>query len=83
MSSNKIFDDYDVLCDECEHYWLNTCDAPPVGTVRLCNSFKATRRVNYHHRIKVLEKRFKWLKKASLLQAILSLLIVIKLVWFI
>lgn len=55
------FDDWkDVQdCNDCQHYWNNTCDAPTDGSKLRCNSFLATRKVNIQRQIKTLQDRNK------------------------
>ncbi len=56
----KVFDDfYEVDCNECEHYWTNTCDGVPKGANRSCNSFSATREVVIPKKIERLESALK------------------------
>lgn len=60
------FDDWEDVkdCNQCEHYWNNTCDAPPEGSKLSCNSFLATRKVIIHEQIKTLQNSNKRLKIA-------------------
>ena len=52
------FDEWEeVDCNECSHYWDNSCDGVKKESTRLCNSFLATRNV-------VLPSEIKWLKRA-------------------
>ena len=53
----KRFDDYSEVneCTNCEHWWTNACDAPPIGSERPCNGFKATRRVSIPEDILALQ----------------------------
>lgn len=53
----KIFDEYQVECNDCTHYWTDACDGVKKGSTRLCNQFLATRSVNIPEQIKSLEKR--------------------------
>ena len=57
MSETKrVFDDFPTVdCNECEHYWTNSCDGVPKGANRSCNSFKATRSVVIPKKIERLE----------------------------
>jgi hypothetical protein len=58
----KIFDDYDVDCNECTHYWDSSCDGVPIDKKRNCTSYKATRTVDIPMQIKKLVKRIDRLK---------------------
>ena len=61
-SEKKIFEEYPVAdCNQCECYWTNTCDGAPVGSTRLCTTFKAVRLVNIPREIKSLQRGYKWL----------------------
>lgn len=63
MSDKKIFEEYKpVDCNDCDHYWNNTCDGVPEATERLCTSFKATRRVILPSRIEAVEQAVESLK---------------------
>ena len=39
----KVFDDYEVNCNECQSYWDSSCDGVPLDKKRNCTSFIATR----------------------------------------
>lgn len=51
----QVFEEWDVDCNDCKHYWDDTCDACSEGSRRLCNSFVATRRVVLPAKIERLE----------------------------
>lgn len=57
MEDKKIFDEYQVECNECQRYWNDQCDGVREGTTKPCTSFLATRRTNIPEQIKNLEKR--------------------------
>lgn len=57
MHDTKIFDEYQVDCNDCQHYWTDTCDGVKQGSTKACTSFLATRRTNIPEQIKNLEKR--------------------------
>lgn len=61
--NQKIFEDYDVDCLDCKHYWADTCDGVPKGEIRPCTSFKATRSIDIPSQIKSLRNEIKCLKK--------------------
>lgn len=61
--NQKIFEDYDVDCLDCRHYWADTCDGVPKGEIRPCTSFRATRSVDIPSQIKSLRNEIKGLKK--------------------
>ena len=55
---SKRFEDWkDVDCNECEHYWTNSCDGACKGSQKPCNSFLATRSVIIPEQITRLDKR--------------------------
>ena len=74
---SKIFDDFNVECNECEHYWNAVCDGVKPNDTRSCTSFKATRQVDIPKQIEKLDTDVKDLKKAYIW---LSLMILIHLV---
>lgn len=80
----KRFDDYmEVDCNDCEHYWDNSCDGASVGSQRVCNSFLATRKVVIPAQIKSLENRLErlrglvrilaWITVASIIKELIIL----------
>ena len=54
---NKIFDDYNVDCNDCQRYWNDQCDGVKQGSTRLCKEFLATRRTNIPDQIEKLSQR--------------------------
>lgn len=83
MEQKQIFDDFpEVDCNGCTHYYDETCDGTPQGSVRLCKEFKATRRVDIpqqlndaHRRITSLEKRVTLLGVGMILVGVLLILL--------
>lgn len=75
----KRFDDYSEVneCTNCEHWWTNACDAPPIGSERPCSGFKASRRVSIPEDIKALQRALKrqrrWL--SALTGAVVGILV--------
>ncbi len=63
MTEPKRFDDYLADCNECQHYWNDTCDGAKPHDTRPCTSFKATRKVDIPEQIKKLDNEVKVLKK--------------------
>lgn len=58
----KRFEDWNECdCNECAHYWDDSCDGVKKGSTKQCNSFLATRSVVIPAKIKDLEKCVKWL----------------------
>lgn len=53
---SKRFDDYNVECNDCAHYWDDSCSGTQVGTTKACRDYKATRTVDIPKQIKQLEK---------------------------
>lgn len=67
----KVFDDFPTVdCEECEHWQLNKCDGTPVGSERSCTAYKAIRRLNTPYEIKMLQKGYKDLTRASIINSI-------------
>lgn len=61
-NTSRVFEDWEVDCNDCAHYWDNSCDALSEGSRRLCNSFSATRRVILPLQIERLEKAVRGLR---------------------
>ena len=56
----KRFSDWEsVDCNNCEAWWMNTCDGVPEGSTRHCNGFKATRSVILPAKLEALRKAFR------------------------
>lgn len=73
-NSHKIFDDYEVECNECQKYWLDQCDGVKPDTTRQCTSFVATRNMDIPHKIKKLDEKVKTLDTAvTILNVVLTL----------
>lgn len=75
-NNHKIFDDFPIKdCNDCAHYWDNTCDSPKTlqkGSKTLCNSFLVTRRVVLPLQIKRLNKAIKLLIIATAILGVMS-----------
>ena len=63
----KRFDDYNVECNDCAHYWDDSCSGTQVGTTKACRDYKATRTVDIPKQIKQLEKRIDNLENSRLI----------------
>lgn len=76
MSEPKqIFDDFPrVDCNDCQHYWSDTCDSVPVGSEKRCTSFLATKRVDIPLQIEWLRKRLNGLNWAFIFVALAVLI---------
>lgn len=71
---NKRFDDWrDELknCNDCELYWLNTCDGVSQGDERVCKAYKVTRNLSIPKKLNDLELSVKCLALAQIIQVIL------------
>ena len=55
----KVFDESYVDCNQCQHYWDDSCDAVPTSQIRSCTAFKATRQTNIPLQLEKLYKRQK------------------------
>ncbi len=72
---SKRFEDWEeVDCNECSHYWDDSCDGVSKGSKVGCNSFLATRSVVIPARLNALENSNKWLRRWCLLLSIIWLL---------
>lgn len=60
----KIFDDYNVDCNDCQRYWNDQCDGVKPGSTRLCKEFLATRRTNIPDQIEKLSQRLETAEKS-------------------
>lgn len=79
MSELKRFDDYTptVDCEECSHWWDNSCDGVKKGSKKLCTSFVATRNVVIPAKIKALESALKWLTVGVSVMFVLLIILII------
>ncbi len=63
MAEDKRFDDWlEVDCNQCVHYWDNSCDGAKTslkGCRKPCNAFLATRSILIPEEIKSLKRAFK------------------------
>ena len=72
----KVFDDFPTVdCEECEHWQINRCDGHSVGTESSCTAFKVVRRLNTPQEIKALQKGYKDLTRASIINSIAIILL--------
>ena len=56
----KRFDEWsEVDCNQCQHYWNDSCDSVQQGVKRPCNSFLATRKVNIPAKLDSLKIKVK------------------------
>ena len=61
-SEQKIFDDFQqVDCNDCSHYWDDSCEGVKKGSEKRCTSFKAVKRVDIPVQIKRLRSTVKGL----------------------
>ena len=75
MSESKRFEDWnEVDCNDCQHYWTDTCDGTTVGSEKRCNSFVATKRVDIPEQIKWLRGRVNGLNWAFIFVALAVLI---------
>ena len=66
MEQNKRFEDWEeVDCNECSHYWDDSCDGASRGSRIGCNSYLATRSIVIPERLNSLEKRVLYLELAQ------------------
>lgn len=74
--NQKIFEDYDVDCLDCKHYWADTCDGVPKGEIRPCTSFKATRSIDIPSQIKSLRNEIKGVKRYAIVLSLVDTLLI-------
>ena len=61
MNSNmeqKIFDEYEVDCNDCQRYWLDQCDGSKVNVQKPCSSFLATKKMDIPEKVKSIEEKY-------------------------
>lgn len=77
MENKTKFDDWaDVNeCNECGHYWDDSCDGTPIGLERPCRVFKATRKMDIPEQVRKVREEVKDLKKRTYLLCGLILVI--------
>lgn len=81
MEQNKIFDDYYVDCNECQHYWNDTCDGVPSNKERACTSFIATTKVDLPKKLNALEKKVQFIGSVLMVYCIVSTLVLIRIIF--
>lgn len=69
-NTTKRFEDWHVDCNDCGHYWDNSCDGVSRGSRRRCESFIATRSVIIPSQIKSLQRAVKSLRTSHILLCI-------------
>lgn len=57
VEDKKIFDNYGVHCEECQHYWNDACDGTREGVYKPCTAFVATKRIDLPSKVENLQKR--------------------------
>lgn len=58
----QIFDEWEhVDCNDCTHYWNDSCDGASNGENKPCNSFLATKRIDLHLQVKSIREQIQWL----------------------
>mgnify|MGYP003291959694 CR=1 FL=1 len=76
---SKVFDESYVDCNQCQHYWTDSCDGTPVAKIRPCRDFKATRETDIPLMVEKLSKGQKQSDKSILwLYIILTLHLVME-----
>lgn len=67
MEDKKIFEDFQrVDCNDCSHYWDDSCGGVKKGSEKRCTAFVATRRVDIPLEIKALRNDLKGVAVGSL-----------------
>lgn len=74
-SHSKIFDDYEVECNDCQHYWDDTCDGVPIAKKRNCTSFIATRTTDIPLQITFVNKKVDRLKIAIAIVGVIDIIL--------
>lgn len=72
-TDKKRFEEYPIVeCDNCTHYWDNSCDGLSESQERVCETFLATRRINSLEKIKWLESALIRARKACVILGVVS-----------
>jgi hypothetical protein len=80
--NNRIFDEFPkVYCEDCSHYWDNSCNGVLKGSEKLCNSFLATRSVVIPEEIKSLKTALKAHRRAIIMMVFTQLLMLALILW--
>lgn len=64
--SQHRFDETYVDCNNCTHYWDNSCDGVSERQKRPCTAYLATRHTDIPKRLKAVEKRILTLSMSNL-----------------
>ena len=81
MENNKRFSDWEeVNCNDCSHYWDDSCSGVCKGDKRNCTSFSATRSIVIPEQIRKLQKDMKWVYILLGMQVIFDLIVATNLV---
>ena len=77
--NKKVFDDFPTVdCNDCEQYYLNTCDGVSEAQNRPCTAFKPVRGMNMPKEIKSLRTQIFWLGVGGICLAISVILGIIR-----
>lgn len=75
MEDKKIFEDFQqVDCNDCSHYWDDSCGGVKKDSEKRCTAFLATKRVDIPLEIEALRKAVKWLRISGFLVNIVVVL---------
>ena len=73
-TESKVFDESYVDCNQCQHYWDDSCDGTPTHQIRPCTAFKATRHTDIPLQLEKLSMGLKRSDRHILLLNIVVLL---------
>ena len=71
-SKKKIFDETHVDCNDCTHYWDDTCDG--TSKVKPCTAFHACKSSDLPKRIEYLESHVKGLYRINFVMTVLFII---------
>lgn len=78
----RIFDEFQVECTECEHYWDNSCDGVKCFEEKHCTSYKATKRMEIPKEIDKIRQNMKVNNRAIiLLEVVMVIHLLGHLIW--
>jgi hypothetical protein len=78
----KVFDEFQVECTECEHYWDNSCDGVKCFEEKHCTSYKATKRMEIPKAIDKIKSDMKHMDKhITLIYVLLLIHMLSHLIW--
>ena len=77
MEDKKIFEDFQrVDCNDCSHYWDDSCGGVKKGSEKRCTAFVATRKVDIPREIEALRNDLRWVYGAFFAETIVVFILI-------